>query len=490
MSLKSKVTVIFCLITCFVYSQSSEAEKLLNQAQEIVSYNPVEAGTITEHTLKNATDDQVKIRSLYIGALSSYILGDYDLALTKAFEGKELADESNNSEFKFKIRELIGRIFGFLQLKGADVVNDDSGKSKESIFETEHLIEKGNKSLFNSVIDSAQMFAAEAKKNWSESNPGYQAALYYGLVADIDFEQKNFESSMQNYKKAIQISDELKNPFLNEVLYDKIAANFLVLGNPQEFQKYSELSKSFNLASSKIETKASNEAHKLRIKELDRRYSKQTATYRSIMWILFSLAMVALALKIIFYIRNRNRLKMFGRLLNYLKSQEELKEVRKTKPAEETVIEPEYEAVAETVEKEAETNSHPKTSSLLKESEEQILAALEKFESSKRYNHKDMSLSKLATQLNTNTKYLSEVINRNKGKNFNAYINKLRIDYITEKMKEDTAYLNYKVSYLAEECGYSSHSTFTTVFKSIVGVSPIMFVDFIREESHQEHISN
>lgn len=490
MSLKSTVAVIFCLITCFVYSQSSEAERLLNQAQEIVSYNPVEAGTITEHTLKNATDDQVKIRSLYIGALSSYVLGDYDLALTKAFEGKELADENNNSKFKFKNSELIGRIFDFLQLNGTEVFTDDSGKSKESIFETEHLIEKGNISLFNSEIDSAQIFAETAKKGWSESNPGYQAALYYGLIADIDFEQKNFESSMQNYKKAIQISDELKNPFLNEVLYDKIAANFLVLGNPQEFQKYSELSKSFNLASSKIETKASNEAHKLRVKELDRQYSKQTATYRNIMWILFSLAIAALALKIIFYIRNRNRLKMFGRLLNYLKSQEELKEVKKTKPTEETVIEPEYEAVVETVEKEAETQSHPKTSSLLKESEEQILAALEKFESSKRYNHKDMSLSKLSTQLNTNTKYLSEVINRNKGKNFNAYINKLRIDYITEKMKEDPAYLNYKVSYLAEECGYSSHSTFTTVFKSIVGISPIMFVDFIREESHQEHISN
>lgn len=490
MSLKSTVTVIFCLITCFVYSQSSEAETLLNQAQEIVSYNPVEAATITEHTLKNATDDLVKIRSLYIGAISSYVLGNYDVALTKAFEGKELADDNNNSEFKFKNSELIGRIFDFLQLKGTGTVIDDSGKSKESIFETEHLIEKGNNSLFNSEIDSAQIFAERAKKGWSESNPGYQAALYYGLIADIDFEQKNFESSVQNYKKAIQISDELKNPFLNETLYDKIAANFLVLGNSQEFQKYSELSKSFNLASSKIETKASNEAHKLRIKELDRQYSKKTALYRSIMWLLVSLAATALALKIIFHIRNRNRLKMFGRLLNYLKSQEELKEVKKAKPAEKTVIEPEYKAVVETVEKETEPQSHPKTSSLLKESEEQILAALEKFESSKRYNHKDMSLSKLSTQLNTNTKYLSEVINRNKGKNFNAYINKLRIDYITEKMKEDPAYLNYKVSYLAEECGYSSHSTFTTVFKSIVGVSPIMFVDFIREESHQEHISN
>ena len=127
-----------------------------------------------------------------------------------------------------------------------------------------------------------------------------------------------------------------------------------------------------------------------------------------------------------------------------------------------------------------------KTTSLLKESEQQLLAGLEKFETTKKFTNKDMSLSKLASQLGTNTKYLSEVINRHKLKNFNTYINELRIHYITEKIKSDPTYLNYKVSYLAEECGFSSHSSFTTVFKTIVGVSPSTFVEFVREEQNEK----
>jgi len=129
-----------------------------------------------------------------------------------------------------------------------------------------------------------------------------------------------------------------------------------------------------------------------------------------------------------------------------------------------------------------------KTPVLLKESENQILLGLEKFEASRKFTNKDMSLGMLAAQLNTNTKYLSDVINRQKHKNFNSYINELRINYITEKIKNDPNYLNFKVSYLAEECGFSSHSTFTTVFKSIVGVSPIMFVEFVRDEVKKEKL--
>ena len=42
--------------------------------------------------------------------------------------------------------------------------------------------------------------------------------------------------------------------------------------------------------------------------------------------------------------------------------------------------------------------------------------------------------------------------------------------------------INYKISYLAEECGFSSHSSFATVFKSIVGMSPVTLIKLIKEE--------
>ena len=66
--------------------------------------------------------------------------------------------------------------------------------------------------------------------------------------------------------------------------------------------------------------------------------------------------------------------------------------------------------------------------------------------------------------------------------NFNTYINKLRINYIVEKLKKDSNFMNYKISYLAENCGFSSHSSFATVFKSITEISPVTFIELLRNE--------
>lgn len=108
--------------------------------------------------------------------------------------------------------------------------------------------------------------------------------------------------------------------------------------------------------------------------------------------------------------------------------------------------------------------------------EKEILQKLQKFEEEQRFRNQRLNISILAVQLKTNTTYLSEVINKHKGKNFNTYLNELRISYICGKIQNDSAYLNYKISFLAQECGFNSHSTFATVFKNIVGVSPSVFI--------------
>lgn len=69
--------------------------------------------------------------------------------------------------------------------------------------------------------------------------------------------------------------------------------------------------------------------------------------------------------------------------------------------------------------------------------------------------------------------------------NFNAYINKLRINYIVEKLKNEPNFISYKISYLAENSGFSSHSSFATVFKSITGISPVTFIDLLRKEKEE-----
>lgn len=113
--------------------------------------------------------------------------------------------------------------------------------------------------------------------------------------------------------------------------------------------------------------------------------------------------------------------------------------------------------------------------------ESKLLNDLVEFEKSEKYTDKNISLPVLAGILNTNTKYLSYVLNTHKNKDFNTYINELRIKYIIGKIEKNKEFKNYKISYLAEETGFSSHSKFSAVFKSITGFSPSTFLEYLEK---------
>ncbi len=116
------------------------------------------------------------------------------------------------------------------------------------------------------------------------------------------------------------------------------------------------------------------------------------------------------------------------------------------------------------------------------ETAEKLLRKLEKFEQSDKYLRKDINLTSLATNLKTNTKYLSETIKIHREKTFADYINGLRINYITHKLVNDPIYREYKVNYLAEECGYNSPQVFVISFKKETGFTPSYFIDQLKKE--------
>ncbi len=117
------------------------------------------------------------------------------------------------------------------------------------------------------------------------------------------------------------------------------------------------------------------------------------------------------------------------------------------------------------------------------ETEAKLLELLMAFEKGTLYNSKNMSLPYLAGELNTNTKYLSHVINRHKSSDFKSYINRLRINYIVDKLIHNEKYRQYKISILADECGFSSHSKFASVFKTVTDYSPSAFIKQLETEN-------
>lgn len=118
-----------------------------------------------------------------------------------------------------------------------------------------------------------------------------------------------------------------------------------------------------------------------------------------------------------------------------------------------------------------------------KEMEEVILSGIRAFEMQKGFLKHEISLSKLASQIGVNHRYLSYVIKHHKQQDFSSYINTLRIDYVIVLLQENPEMLKYKISYLADLCGFASHSRFTITFKRIKGISPSTFIDQIKDKN-------
>ncbi|WP_413513972.1 helix-turn-helix domain-containing protein [Myroides odoratus] len=118
-----------------------------------------------------------------------------------------------------------------------------------------------------------------------------------------------------------------------------------------------------------------------------------------------------------------------------------------------------------------------------KEMEELILSGIRAFEMQKGFLKHEISLSKLASQIGVNHRYLSYVIKHHKQQDFSSYINTLRIDYVILLLQENPEMLKYKISYLADLCGFASHSRFTITFKRIKGISPSTFIDQIKDKN-------
>lgn len=139
------------------------------------------------------------------------------------------------------------------------------------------------------------------------------------------------------------------------------------------------------------------------------------------------------------------------------------------------------------VQDESQESSNEKNLNIPDYTTKSILLKLVKFEKSQKFLKKDISLSSLANDFDTNTRYLSAIIKQHKKKSYSNYINGLRIAYIKTKLAENPIYREYKISYLAEECGFSSREVFAVTFKKETGITPSCFISSLSSHLMQDN---
>jgi AraC-like DNA-binding protein/tetratricopeptide (TPR) repeat protein len=143
-----------------------------------------------------------------------------------------------------------------------------------------------------------------------------------------------------------------------------------------------------------------------------------------------------------------------------------------------------YKAKEEKVKKEKETekvqsieNSKKiKTTDIDEKIITNILESLQRFEKELQFLKKEYNKDLLATECNTNSSYLSRVLNDIKCTTFTLYINSLRIEYIIKKLETEKIYLEYTIQYLSEISGFNSVETFARAFKEHTKMNPSKFI--------------
>jgi len=101
------------------------------------------------------------------------------------------------------------------------------------------------------------------------------------------------------------------------------------------------------------------------------------------------------------------------------------------------------------------------------------------------FSQKQLTLAGLAGDLQTNTSYLSRIINEHYEMNFSNFINTHRIRE-AQKMFAKNQHKSMTLEGISESVGYQSRSTFNTAFKKITGVTPSVYIKNLEEINKNE----
>lgn len=259
----------------------------------------------------------------------------------------------------------------------------------------------------------------------------------YTLKGEVYFKKKNYTDTQKHYYLALNSPTEYRTTLINSELYKNMVDYYIEVGNVDSLRYYKKKVDSVAQIISNCNAKTINSV----TKELDN--SQQEQSHTLIYYLISTLALVS--------------------IIGWVFYQKRTKKKRMTTPK-----------VGQNIESESVKNNALQISST---TQQRILEHIKTFEENQEYLNPKISATLLANQFETNTKYITHILRETYGKDFTTYINELRINHITQLLEEEPKYRQYKISYLAEIGGYSSHSKFTAMFKKVKDCSPSEFIN-------------
>jgi len=306
----------------------------------------------------------------------------------------------------------------------------------------------------------SKIYYQKAFKEIINNNHNYYLTYLYIKYAATEIKLNNSDSAFIYIQKAKELSDKINDNnlksdidiILNEYYTSKNDFKSADSIKTKIIENYQNLTKSKSIATQNIVNQRENQIQG----------EKRISTIAIIISIILVIGLSTL------YIYHKYQNKKIKRHFNKIIEEFQNKSLS------------EIESSSQEKEKERKITNE-KRISLSEKKVTELMEKLENFENSAEFTTKNFTISNMALLLNTNTKYINYILQEYRGKNFNDYLNEIRIKYIVQKMINNPEYLNYKIDYLSEISGYSSHSRFTQMFKKEIKMSPSQFISQLND---------
>ncbi len=509
------ILFFFCIIFC-AWGQSSNFDSLYTAChQQYMGSNVEAAATMGDSVIEAAETDEQKIKSYILNSNIQQSLGNVQRAIKYATVGDRLAQLTGYNRWRAVFCKILATNFRELGLyeqsrsylataeSMCNLLDDLDLKSDIQIelYQEQALYKMNTRSyrVALDMLDSAKRLIALDPE--TDDALRIKKAANYHLQGICELELGNMKTSYELMHSSLSyLTEEDRNiiPFV----YRGLAEYHLKGANIDSCKHYLDLTSAYLKKAGRLRLKelytatsakyymlsgddrmANEYLKKQQVLDSDkyligqeissriimelRKEELENRKYKLLFWWCISVASVVVILLLSYQIRYRRSKEAIN--LRPLQHREELNEEYSPKPAQHSRSIPETHAT------ETELN-------IALETETRLIRELSALEQENFFIERDLTLNKLAGRLSSNQKYVSHIIKKYRNLDFNDYLQHKKVNYLLEKINADHSLLDYKLAYLAELSGFSSHSKFTTAFKSVMGKTPSQYIEEIRSE--------
>ena len=316
----------------------------------------------------------------------------------------------------------------------------------------------------------AGLYYEQAIREYGFSQAAYVVSTYVGYGRAL-IAQKKYKSALEKLQIGKEISEKNITSLFRREVYLLLSACYDRLGEPKEaleyYKKYT--AESFRLYN---EDKERTEKELMVRYETEKR-NKELAQKNMLLqkeqnrvMALVGITFVVLIVVLLFYINYRRKNRLYKQIVR-----ESVDWLAKERQFSKRIAEQEKQLQELIGKAGAVDGGRYSGSSLNKDSQQELFGRLERLmQNDQVYKNSLFTREKMAELLGTNRTYLSQTINEQTGLTFTHYMNKYRIEEarrILADPQDDTP-----IKAIAADLGFSSVTTFYTLFKAVVQMSP------------------